>query len=469
MAGTGRLFTRKSPSPDLQPLAWDDGDPWKLWLDVRQDDRDQWKITGSLRRGEERMELTEPSLHRGGRLSGGARHKIARLDDGGAFPWITRLLTLKQIPFPDRERDNVMSKLLDLNVVPPLDVDEALKFEERRVQPQPRAARHAARKSAGARSISRRSSCWITDAAGPKPAPPAADSGSPKSASTWSATPNPRTPRARSSRNSACVRTANRPRPGAWVCKSMPKVVARIDPRRLARGGGRQSLPAAGDHAGRRAHRHRLVRTARRGGLRRADREPARSCWPPCGAATPWSAWATAPTACLPEEWLERFAPLAGLGTKEEDHLRFRRNQAGLLDALLAAQPEVRVDELFERVRERMRDLQRREVARRSPPGFVGQLRDYQCEGLGWMEFLREFGFGGCLADDMGVGKTAQVLAVLEARRTEGHRPVAGGGAEIADVQLARRGAALHAATARAGAHRPGARRRADRRSTIWC
>ena len=36
----------KAPSPDLRPLAWDDGDRWKLWLDVRQDDRDQWKITG---------------------------------------------------------------------------------------------------------------------------------------------------------------------------------------------------------------------------------------------------------------------------------------------------------------------------------------------------------------------------------------------------------------------------------------
>ena len=72
IAATGRLFTRKPPSPDLQPLAWDDGDPWKLWLDVRQDDRDQWKITGSLRRGEERMELQRAVAHRGGRLSGGA-------------------------------------------------------------------------------------------------------------------------------------------------------------------------------------------------------------------------------------------------------------------------------------------------------------------------------------------------------------------------------------------------------------
>jgi SNF2 family DNA or RNA helicase len=33
------------------------------------------------------------------------------------------------------------------------------------------------------------------------------------------------------------------------------------------------------------------------------------------------------------------------------------------------------------------------------------------------MEFLRRYSFGGCLAEDMGVGKTAQVLAQLEARR----------------------------------------------------
>ncbi len=124
----------------------------------------------------------------------------------------------------------------------------------------------------------------------------------------------------------------------------------------------------------------------------------------------------------LPEEWLARFAPLAGLGTKEEGRLRFRRNQAGLLDALLAAQPEVRVDEVFERVRQGLRRFQGVR-APAQPEGFTGQLRDYQREGVGWMEFLREFGFGGCLADDMGVGKTAQVLAVLESRRAEGKGP----------------------------------------------
>src|SRR6202043_3938981 len=51
------------------------------------------------------------------------------------------------------------------------------------------------------------------------------------------------------------------------------------------------------------------------------------------------------------------------------------------------------------------------------PQGFVGRLRDYQCEGLAWILFLQRFSFGGCLADDMGVGKTAQALALLEKRR----------------------------------------------------
>jgi SNF2 family DNA or RNA helicase len=124
----------------------------------------------------------------------------------------------------------------------------------------------------------------------------------------------------------------------------------------------------------------------------------------------------------LPEEWLERFATLAGMGEKSDDHLKFRQNQAASLDALLAAQPDVDFDETFARIRERVRSFHGVEAIAQ-PDGFVGQLRQYQLEGLGWMQFLREFGFGGCLADDMGVGKTAQVLATLEARRAEGKGP----------------------------------------------
>jgi SNF2 family DNA or RNA helicase len=92
------------------------------------------------------------------------------------------------------------------------------------------------------------------------------------------------------------------------------------------------------------------------------------------------------------------------------------------LDAMLAAQPDARMDEVFKEFRQKMTGFHGIE-ALEQPAGFVGQLRDYQREGLGWMQFLREFRFGGCLADDMGVGKTAQVLAVLESRRAEGLGP----------------------------------------------
>jgi superfamily II DNA or RNA helicase len=54
-----------------------------------------------------------------------------------------------------------------------------------------------------------------------------------------------------------------------------------------------------------------------------------------------------------------------------------------------------------------------------TPPGFQAQLRPYQSQGLGWLGFLREFGFHGVLADDMGLGKTVQTLAHLLAERQQ--------------------------------------------------
>ena len=48
-----------------------------------------------------------------------------------------------------------------------------------------------------------------------------------------------------------------------------------------------------------------------------------------------------------------------------------------------------------------------------APAGFALQLRQYQLEGLAWLQFLREQDLAGILADDMGLGKTAQTLAHL--------------------------------------------------------
>ncbi len=146
----------------------------------------------------------------------------------------------------------------------------------------------------------------------------------------------------------------------------------------------------------------------------------------------------------MPEEWLHKYGLLASLGEVEDDHLRFKQSQTGVLDALLAARPEITCDEMFARVREDWRNF-RGITPVAEPAGFVGTLREYQREGLGWFEFLQRFKFGGCLADDMGLGKTVQVLAMLESRRNGGKRKVNSRSfiaiacccATLADLQLA--------------------------------
>ncbi len=77
----------------------------------------------------------------------------------------------------------------------------------------------------------------------------------------------------------------------------------------------------------------------------------------------------------------------------------------------------------------RLRALQRKLAqfsgveAVKPPPTLKADLRHYQEEGLGWLQFLRQFQLGGILADDMGLGKTVQTLAHLlverRARRAE--------------------------------------------------
>ena len=59
------------------------------------------------------------------------------------------------------------------------------------------------------------------------------------------------------------------------------------------------------------------------------------------------------------------------------------------------------------------------------PDGFNGTLRTYQADALVWLGFLEQAGLGGCLALDMGLGKTPTMLAHIYLTRGNGPSLVA--------------------------------------------
>ncbi|MFT5675334.1 MAG: superfamily II DNA or RNA helicase [Paraglaciecola sp.] len=54
------------------------------------------------------------------------------------------------------------------------------------------------------------------------------------------------------------------------------------------------------------------------------------------------------------------------------------------------------------------------------PENLHAELREYQHQGLNWLQFLREYELAGILADDMGLGKTIQTLAHLLLEKQHG-------------------------------------------------
>jgi superfamily II DNA or RNA helicase len=54
------------------------------------------------------------------------------------------------------------------------------------------------------------------------------------------------------------------------------------------------------------------------------------------------------------------------------------------------------------------------------PDNLHAQLREYQHQGVNWLQFLREYELAGILADDMGLGKTIQALVHLLIEKQQG-------------------------------------------------
>ncbi|MDX2000202.1 MAG: DEAD/DEAH box helicase [Thermoanaerobaculia bacterium] len=125
--------------------------------------------------------------------------------------------------------------------------------------------------------------------------------------------------------------------------------------------------------------------------------------------------------AVLPGDWLEKNRFWLAAGQRQGEGLRFSAAQAALVEAWLEDEEAVDYDAAFGQLTAR---LAAAPGPAEAPAGFVGVLREYQREGLAWLEHLSAAGLGGCLADDMGLGKTIQLLAFLVARpRSAGFGP----------------------------------------------
>jgi superfamily II DNA or RNA helicase len=429
---TGRLCFLAGDILDMAPHAWDDGPPWGFRLRVRETEQPRgWVLEGYLEREGRVLELSAPDLL----LEAGllfAEKRVARLDCHGAFRWISYLRSEGSIRAPASEGDSFTAALHELRALPPTDWPEPLRWQERIVAPRPRLGLEPGKPSRGAPAlVEGRLSFLYEDAA--------VDEGDPR----------PRIGVA--ARREVLVRDVAREGAAREELLALgfrsqvnghappgrpPGGRLRIAPRRLPR--AVRELVGAGwlvEADGKLYRRPGGIQMEVSSGIDWFDLEgeidfEGQAASLPALLAALRSGEGTVllddgTLGVIPEEWLAKYGFILGSGKVEKEKIRFRRTQLGLLDFLLAEEPEAAWDAAFERARAELRSFERLEPL--DPRGeFRGALRPYQRDGLGWLEFLRRFGFGGCLADDMGLGKTVQVLALLESRRQDEGRKKTG-------------------------------------------
>lgn len=115
----------------------------------------------------------------------------------------------------------------------------------------------------------------------------------------------------------------------------------------------------------------------------------------------------------LPEEWLGRLKKYFRTGEVKGNYLAISKLKYSIIDELFDVIDETKI--LEEIALKRKKITQFKEISKTKVPKEIkAELRDYQKEGLNWLNFLDEMSWGGILADDMGLGKTLQILTFIQ-------------------------------------------------------
>ena len=338
---TGRAWLRASPADaDLVTLGWDDGPAFTPSLDVRADPKTgYYVVTGSLCRGAERVELSAVRLL----LAGGlvfAGERVARLDDGGAFPWLAHLRRHGSMRVPLAQGGAFLDALLRLPRLPRLELPDELKYEEITAPPRPRLRVRAAPSHWGSQRL-RAALSFDYDGAVVRM--------DRDSAGVFQAERRRFLRRDASAERQAAARLRQAGFGERTVYESdRPRKAFDLPARDLARAVGQ--LVKEGWHV------EADGKLYRQPGAFKIEVSSGVDWFELHGTVDFGSAVAQLPEllaalrrrestvllgdgtyGVLPEEWLRRYGMLATLGTPTDDHVRFGRNQVGLLDALLSA------------------------------------------------------------------------------------------------------------------------------------
>lgn len=421
---TGRCRIRRSENLSDEPplLRWDEGMPWKFGLDIKSDTSlKRWTWRGALRRNDLKIDLAEPVAVLPGLVFSGIG-RIARFDDSSLPDLVKTLREEKEIQLSDHEQDEKLAEILEKSKLSIDQLTDSTIWSELDERPMPCIILRSPRQSWGPEKI-------VAD--------------------MYFDYGNTRIPLIQAGSvtvESQKLRIIHRHQDAEadatrllWELGFRPNTDVIADPGTLELPPKKlnqitKDLVAFGWYVEVEGKRFRPASEFNLAVSTHID-------WFELGgnvsfggqmvplphllsAAQKGDSTITLPdgsVGVLPEEWLRKYGFLTGLGKSEGDVLKFSRNQAALLDSMLASQPEIAFDDGFSTARSQLQSFQGIQPIE-PPPMFRGELRPYQKEGLGWLDYLEEFGFGGVLADDMGLGKTVQVLAQMARWRESAER-----------------------------------------------
>jgi SNF2 family DNA or RNA helicase len=119
----------------------------------------------------------------------------------------------------------------------------------------------------------------------------------------------------------------------------------------------------------------------------------------------------------LPDEWMKKLERYFQAGDAFDDLLRIPKSNfqeiEKLFDRTVLSQEILDEIDNYGILLSNVKELKEVTV----PKELNGTLRDYQVQGLRWLDTLDDFNFGACLADDMGLGKTIQIIAFILLQR----------------------------------------------------